>query len=364
MCNETSLSCENYFDGFHFLADFKTNSCSKNCLGILKLVSYFTVAIPLLIGIVYAVSSLMGRVALYLNDAVDPRIRTAIETVRANTEFLAILDKDLKNNIEVVKAAVRQNGCALRYASLAMQNNQAVVLVAVRQNGWALRYASPAMQNNQAVVLAAVIQFGKALRFASSAMQNNEAVVLAAVRQNGRALLFASSAMQNNEAVVLAAVRQNGLALEYAPPAMQNNEAVILAAVRQYGYALEYAPPAMQNNKIVVLAAVRQNGLAFQYASPLMQSAFEVMEATGIYLARNPDSINHFAYNQERSLDWVNLMRGDAFTRDPEHPCTRRFQWMSAVVRAQRTTRQVGRLELALEVDERESGVSHILSRI
>ena len=37
-----------------------------------------------------------------------------------------------------------------------MRNNQDIVLAAVQQNGWSLRYASVEMKNDQDVVLAAV----------------------------------------------------------------------------------------------------------------------------------------------------------------------------------------------------------------
>ena len=48
--------------------------------------------------------------------------------------------------------------------------------------------ASEEMKNNENVVLAALQQNGRALYDASEEIKNNENVVLAAVQQNGRAL--------------------------------------------------------------------------------------------------------------------------------------------------------------------------------
>ncbi|MGR3952364.1 MAG: hypothetical protein QRY74_05665 [Chlamydia sp.] len=58
------MRCSNYFKGFEELSTFNTNSSSKNVLGILKTASYFTVVIPLFIGLIYRISSLIGRVSV------------------------------------------------------------------------------------------------------------------------------------------------------------------------------------------------------------------------------------------------------------------------------------------------------------
>jgi hypothetical protein len=46
-----------------------------------------------------------------------------------------ILYIPLKNDRKIVLAAVSQNGCALKYASLNLQNDPDIILVAVSQNG-------------------------------------------------------------------------------------------------------------------------------------------------------------------------------------------------------------------------------------
>ena len=44
----------------------------------------------------------------------------------------------MKNNGNIVLAAMQQDGYALQYASVEMQNNENVVLVSVQQSGFAL----------------------------------------------------------------------------------------------------------------------------------------------------------------------------------------------------------------------------------
>ena len=82
----------------------------------------------------------------------------------------------------------KQNGRALEYASVGLKENQEVVLAAVMQNGMALEYASDRLKNNIDVVLAAVIQNGEALYYASDEWKNDFFVVCAAVSENGKAL--------------------------------------------------------------------------------------------------------------------------------------------------------------------------------
>ena len=100
----------------------------------------------------------------------------------------------------------------------------------MKQNGFALEHASVDMKNNKEVVLAAVKEAGLALEHASVDMKNNKEVVLAAVKQNGLALEHASVDMKNNKEVVLAAVQNNGAMLEHASDQMKNNLRVVLAA--------------------------------------------------------------------------------------------------------------------------------------
>lgn len=55
-----SQICENYFNGFYDVT--KADDCNTNVLGGLKILSYFTVIIPLIFGAIYA-TSLCGRVS-------------------------------------------------------------------------------------------------------------------------------------------------------------------------------------------------------------------------------------------------------------------------------------------------------------
>lgn len=64
MASSVSSACKGYFGGFRDLSTFSNNDACKNILGIFKVISYFTIVIPLFFGLVYGVSSLIGRVTV------------------------------------------------------------------------------------------------------------------------------------------------------------------------------------------------------------------------------------------------------------------------------------------------------------
>lgn len=66
--------------------------------------------------------------------------------------FLSYASDALRNDREIVLAAVRQDGMALSCASPALQNNRDVVMTAVRQNGGALQYASETLRSDREIV--------------------------------------------------------------------------------------------------------------------------------------------------------------------------------------------------------------------
>nr|NGX32285.1 hypothetical protein [Candidatus Anoxychlamydiales bacterium] len=123
---------------------------------------------------------------------------------------------DLKQNKEIVLAAVKQSGWHLQYAHEDLKKDKEIVLAAVKQNGWALRYAHEDLKKDKEIVLAAVKQKGWALEYAHEDLKKDKEFVLAAVKQNGGALQYAHEDLKKDREFVLAAVKQNGRALQYA----------------------------------------------------------------------------------------------------------------------------------------------------
>ena len=183
------------------------------------------------------------------------------------------------SNKEVVLAAVKKNGFALRYASDSLKKDKEVVLAAVKNMAGALKYADNSFKKDKEVVLAAVKQNGYALYVADDSLKKDKEVVLAAVKQDDFAFEYADDSLKKDKEFVLAAVKQNGYALPYADDSLKKDKEVVLAAVKQNGRTLEYADNKLKKDKEVVLAAVKQNGYALRYADNSLKKADFLFEA-------------------------------------------------------------------------------------
>ena len=91
---------------------------------------------------------------------------------------------------EVVMAAVAQDGYSLRYASLDFRADKEIVLLALKtcKHNYSvdvspLKFASQPLKNDQEVVLAAVEKNGYAIFHASKERQRDRSLVLAALKQ-------------------------------------------------------------------------------------------------------------------------------------------------------------------------------------
>ena len=88
--------------------------------------------------------------------------------------------------LDIVCAAVRQNGMALQFAGFGFDAELEIVLEAVRQNGMALRLASYGLRDDRRVVLEAVRQNCGSLPFASTALQADELILAEVGRKRSR----------------------------------------------------------------------------------------------------------------------------------------------------------------------------------
>ena len=112
-----------------------------------------------------------------------------------------------------------------------------IVLAAVKTNGHALKHASEPLKDDREIVLAAVLQIGGALMHASDALRGDREIVLAAVQNKARgiglALKFASESLRGDHEVVLAAVKHNGMCLHYASDLCKKNREIVRASEHQ-----------------------------------------------------------------------------------------------------------------------------------
>jgi hypothetical protein len=82
-------------------------------------------------------------------------IRSAIK-IAFMKDYYSILDTRFSDDIEIVRAAVSQDGGALEYASPQLRSNREVVFLAVKENGNAIQYADPCFGDDKELIITAL----------------------------------------------------------------------------------------------------------------------------------------------------------------------------------------------------------------
>ena len=207
--------------------------------------------------------------------------------------------RDDETIYEIVKEAVSNCGSAIKYAPYSLKNNEEIrkavngnqevrtedleglnydrdiVEAAVMQNGMALKYA-PGFQNDPEIVSKAVSQNGLALQYAPE-LQNDPDIVNTAVSQDGRALDFARD-FKGDRGIVETAVSNNGAALRWASDELKNDHEIVKKAVSNCYEALEYVKGELQNDPAIADAALSNNALALDYITDYQKDHDKVLE--------------------------------------------------------------------------------------
>ena len=191
-------------------------------------------------------------------------------------------------------SAVTQRPKVFHSAPDAVKNNAAVVRAAIEEFPLAspslLRYASGEIKDNLEIVLAAVRGAGDALKRASKRLKNNEQVVMEAVRNRGCALLHASMALRNDEAIAVVAVNMDGMALKYVSGALKTHRDLVTTAVEQNGLAIQFTPADMRTAELV-RTAIAQDATAIQFLEPKHRQDREIMLAALETAGNNPHAL-------------------------------------------------------------------------
>lgn len=193
-----------------------------------------------------------------------------LELVKKNGYVIRFASDALKQDPEVVKAAVSSSHYALAEVAPQFRNSKEIILLAVRAWGLVLQDLSADLQDDYDIVLNAVDTTGSALKFASERLKKNFEIVFTAVSRDGQALNEAPF-FWNNKTIVSIAVKTCGSVIEHATEELKRDPEIFLAAVTQHGNALQFGNEAQCNDKTMVLAAVSNYGKALQWASDTLK---------------------------------------------------------------------------------------------
>ena len=193
----------------------------------------------------------------------------------------------LKDDRDVILAAMTTGNEALEYASERLRDDRDVMLaaMAVADDAEVLEFASERLRDDTGFIRALIVMspathgstwFGSEwLRHASERLENDEGMMLLLkLHEEGADAMMeaASDEHKDDKDFLLIAVALDELVLQHASERLKDDKAVVLAAVSKAesqtddsgsGYALKFASDERQNDKEMVAAALA-NGWALQ----------------------------------------------------------------------------------------------------
>ena len=135
-----------------------------------------------------------------------------------------ILYEQLIKNMELKE--VKQTGVNLQHVQKSLRGDLDIVKAAVEQDWRALKFALEPAKSNKEIVLEAVKQNWRAFECVTGTLRSDPDVVKAAVENDWRALIFALEPAKSNKEIVLQAVNQNWRAFEYVPESLRSEPAI------------------------------------------------------------------------------------------------------------------------------------------
>ena len=196
--------------------------------------------------------------------ALDPASLVVGSSAAAKKPILDFQDVNtqFKKDKQIQLAAILGSSTAMPEGDDDFRDNKTLVLLAFKQlghtgGGTFLEHASQRLKNDDDVVLAAILDRGFALKFASSRLRKDKQMVMLAVSNEGGALHYADKSLQDDRDIVMAAVLSDGRALAYASPRLQKDKRIVMLAVADHFYALKHAYKTLQDDEDVVFQALK-----------------------------------------------------------------------------------------------------------
>jgi len=153
---------------------------------------------------------------------------------------------------ELVMAAVKENGDALKYADISLKNDRDIVRIAVEQNAPALRYASENLRDDREIVFAAVKKSSHVIQFASERLKDDHEIVSFAVMRVAYTIKYVSYRLRDNYNIVLSAIRRDGLLLKYASYRLKDNHEICIRAVSYKHDAFEFMSNSNKRSELIM----------------------------------------------------------------------------------------------------------------
>ena len=242
---------------------------------------------------------------------INASLKYTVDDIYLGELLFKNIAEDLYNNLDFILCAVEINGFLLQYIPYHFKNHKSIVLTAIVNysnnksgqlgNESPLKYASESLRNDMEVVLAAIQKDGRAISYASDNLKKNVDLVFESLKNGAglsyfKYLPFDLQTRENllltlkngggdidlipinlrDKEILMFAIKYYAKNLNQASVELKNDKEIVLAAVKSSGEMLEYVSDELRNDPEIVLAAVSQNGAALKFASEELKNNEEI----------------------------------------------------------------------------------------
>lgn len=183
-----------------------------------------------------------------------------IKCIKEGRLNLQNVPQELRDDRDVVLAAIEKNGLDLQYAAKKFQNDPTIVLVAVKQNGLALEFASEELRNKNEIVIPALCKTLHAFQHVSNRIKNDKEFIDGAMMGLGATVLnYASKEIRNNKDFMLQCVKKKGLVVMYASDELKKDKEIAAASIiSTNGIAIAFLPKEWMSDADFILSLFKQ----------------------------------------------------------------------------------------------------------
>jgi hypothetical protein len=184
-------------------------------------------------------------------------------------ELFILLKDDFKNDRNLVIKYLEKNGHILKHIPDHFKDDDLIVKAAIKNQGYAIKYASERFKKNRDLVLLALKNNGHALEALSDEFKDDEELVIIAIQSDGRTIEYASERLKNNKEIVLNAVGNNGNAIQFVSLELKADKEVALTAIKNSTKddILNYLDISIKHDKELCLAAYKRNKHSIKFFS-------------------------------------------------------------------------------------------------
>jgi hypothetical protein len=166
----------------------------------------------------------------------------ALLAISKKPESYLYVSEDLKNDIDIVKTAIKLDGSLFKFIPLSFKQNKEIFLLAIKQYALAIEFATEEFKNNLEVAkIVLASKYDKTLSFFSDEIRDNKELVLFAVKNHASQLEFASKRLKMDYDLVKQAITQSGVTYRFIDENLKSDPYLIKKAIEcSTGLALNY----------------------------------------------------------------------------------------------------------------------------